>query len=130
MGIDVNPQSVEGYDPTKVADAGMAKRWRELFAAHREAFVADTNSIGLAHRAVRLRRLEKHHAKAEKQGNTALAVDIVVEAEKICGELYTNKRVLTGANGKPLIPAPKITPTMTAQEAADAYARTREELDM
>ena len=82
------------------------------------------------HRAVRIKRLERMATKMESKGNFVDAAKLLEQIAKEVGEAYTNKRVLTGANGKRLFSAPTITPTMTPQEAADAYAATREELDM
>jgi len=128
-GVEIARQSVETYDPTKAAGAKLSKQWRDLFERTRQAFIEDIDGIGLAHKAVRLRTLERMRAKAEKQGNVALVVQITVEAEKIVGEIYTNKRQLTGANGKPLFPPKPITDDMNPADAAEAYAASREALD-
>lgn len=121
FGVEITKQSVEAYDPTKVAGKGLAKTLKAIFEATREAFLKEISSIPIAHRAVRLRALQRMLEKAEKVGNIALVVQITVEAEKIVGEIYTNKRQLTGANGKPLFPR-TITPEMTPQQAANIYA--------
>lgn len=129
FAAEVTLQAIEAYDPNKSAGAKLSKQWRSLFEKTRKVFIEDIDSIGLAHKAVRLRTLERMRARAEKAGNIALVVEITVEAEKIVGEIYTNKRVLTGKDGKPLFPAKPITDTMTAAEAAEAYAASRDALD-
>lgn len=122
-GVEITPQSVEGYDPTKRAGAKLSDKWRALFEETRKTFLEDTSRIAVSHRAVRLRALQRLAEKAETQGNVALAAQLLEQAAKEMGNAFTNTRVLTGPNGSPLIPKP-ITPAMTPAEAAAAYADT------
>lgn len=119
--VEIAPQSVEGYDPNKRAGRNLAKRWREIFKATREEFLKDTSKIAISHRAVRLRALQRMAEKAETIGNMALAAQLHEQAAKECGDAFTNKRQLSGPNGGPV---QVVASTMTAKEAADAYAST------
>ncbi|MCA0947366.1 DUF2280 domain-containing protein [Salipiger pacificus] len=67
FGLVVSPQSMEAYDPTKRSGAKLAKKWRALFHETRKAFLEDTSAIGISHRAVRLRALQRMADKAESQ---------------------------------------------------------------
>lgn len=120
FGIEIAVQSVEAYDPTKRAGRDLSKKWRALFDQTRKDFLENTASIAISHRAYRLKALQRMAATAERMKNYQLAREILEQAAKECGDAYTNRRQLTGANGKPLIPAP-VTPGMTPQQAADAY---------
>lgn len=125
FGVEVAKQSVEAYDPTKVAGKQLAKRWKMLFETTREEFLNNTASIAISHRTVRLRALQRMAEKAERMKNYQLAAQLLEQAAKECGDAYTNKRQLTGKDGKPLFPEPKIiAPDMTPQQAAEAYAST------
>lgn len=104
-GVDIAPQTIEAYDPNKRAGARLAKRWRELFAETRKAFLEDTAQIAISHRAVRLRALQRMAEKAETMGNMSLAAQLHEQAAKEVGDAFTNRRELTGRNGKDL-PAP------------------------
>lgn len=104
-GEIITRQSVEGYDPTKKAGANLAEKWRALFDETRKAFLEDTANIGISHRAVRLRALQRMAEKAETQGNMVLAKDLLKQAAEEMGNAYTNRRELTGKDGKDL-PAP------------------------
>lgn len=97
--ITITPQTVEGYNPTKYAGRDCAEKWRVLFEETRRAFLEDTAKIGIANKAVRLRALERMAAKAEKQGNLALAKDLHEQAAKEVGDVYTNTRKLAGHDG-------------------------------
>ncbi len=109
-GQIVNPQAVEAYDPNKRAGRNLAKRWREIFKATREEFLKDTSKIAISHRAVRLRALQRMAEKAETMGNMALAAQLHEQAAKECGDAYTNRRELTGKDGKDLPAAvPQVT---------------------
>jgi hypothetical protein len=94
--ITITPQSLEFYDPTKRAGAKLALKWKTLFEATRKAFIADSAEIGISHRTVRLRALQRMAGVAEKQGNLALAANLLEQAAKEMGDAYTNTRVLRG----------------------------------
>ncbi len=94
--LTVSRQAVEAYDPTKRAGAALAPAHRALFDATRAAFLADAATIGIAHRAVRLRTLGRLADRAEAMGNLALAAEILEQAAKEVGNAFTNKREVAG----------------------------------
>jgi hypothetical protein len=100
--IVVSRQLVEMYDPTKRAGSRLGKRWKELFASTREAFLKDSSTIGITHQIVRLRALDRMAARAESQGNLKLAAELHKQAAEEIGGAYTNRRELTGKDGAPL----------------------------
>lgn len=108
FGETVKPQAVEAYDPTKRAGRALSQRWRALFDATRKEFLEDTSKIAISHRSVRLRALQRMADKAEERGNAPLAAQLLEQAAKECGNAYTNRRELTGKDGKdlPTPPAP------------------------
>lgn len=91
FGIVLTRQSMQGYDPTKAAGKSLAKVWRELFFAQREAFKAAANEIPIAQRAYRLRALERMATKAENSRNLVLAASLYEQAAKEVGDVYTNR---------------------------------------
>lgn len=124
FGITITPQAVEAYDPTKRAGAKLSEKWKAMFEETRRTFLEDTARVGISHRAVRLRALQRMVEKAENMSNLALASQLLEQAAKEMGNAYTNRREVTGRNGEPLPGVQIITPTMTAKEAADAWADT------
>jgi hypothetical protein len=102
FGLVVSPQSMEAYDPTKRSGAKLAKKWRALFHETRKAFLEDTSAIGISHRAVRLRALQRMADKAEAQGNMVLASSLLEQAAKETGGSYTNRREVGGLGGGPV----------------------------
>ncbi|KQT52260.1 DUF2280 domain-containing protein [Aureimonas sp. Leaf427] len=102
--VTVSPQAVEAYDPTKRAGRNLSEKWRTLFEAARTSFVEDTARIGISHRAVRLRALQRMAEKAEDMRNLALAAQLLEQAAKEMGEAYSNRHRLehTGKNGGPI----------------------------
>lgn len=102
FGIDIARQSVEAYDPGKRAGVALSEAYREIFAATRKAFLMSTAEIGISHRSVRLRTLQRLAEKAERQGNMALVASLLEQAAKEAGNSFTNKRELTGADGAPI----------------------------
>ncbi|RWB67560.1 DUF2280 domain-containing protein [Mesorhizobium sp.] len=106
FGETIARQSIEAFDPTKRAGQKLAKRWRALFEETRKTFLEDTAAIGVSHRAVRLRALERMAAKAESMGNMQLAAQILRQIAEEMGGALTNRRELTGKDGKDLPAAP------------------------
>ena len=66
FGIEITAQSVEAYDPTKVAGRNLGKRWTAIFEQTRKDFLENTALIAISHRAVRLRALQRMAEKAER----------------------------------------------------------------
>lgn len=110
FGYDVSRQAVEGHDPTKHAGRNLAAKWREMFVASRTGFVNEATSVPIAHRSTRLRALYRMAQAAERKGNYPLAAALNKQAAEEMGNAYTNRRELTGKDGKDL-PAPAL-PTM------------------
>lgn len=102
FGRELSRQVVEAHDPTKRAGRKLAKKWREMFEAARATFIEDATSIPIAHRSTRLRALNRMAAKAEKVGNMALAAQLHKQAAEEMGNAYTNRREVTGKDGKDL----------------------------
>ncbi|KNY13099.1 hypothetical protein AKG11_30990 [Shinella sp. SUS2] len=110
FGVTLSPQLVETYDPTKKAGRNVAARWKALFEETRKTFLEDTASIAISHRAVRLRALQRMADKAEGQGNMVLASSLLKQAAEEVGGSYTNRRELTGKDGKDLpVPVSPVT---------------------
>jgi len=104
FGVEVTRQLVEGYDPTKYRGERRirGRKWVHLFEETRKAFLKDTSKIGISHRAVRLRSIDRMAARAEGQGNLKLAADLHRQAAEEVGGVYTNRREVTGKEGAPL----------------------------
>lgn len=110
FGVEASRQLVESHDPNKKAASGLAPKWRILFEETRKAFLEDTATIGISHRAVRLRALQRMADKAEVQGNMVLASSLLKQAAEEVGGSYTNRRELTGKDGKDLpVPVSPVT---------------------
>ena len=102
FGETITRQAVEGYDPNKRAGAALSKKWRELFAATRTKFLEDQSEIGIAHRSVRLRKLQAQVDLNEQRGNSGMVAQLLKQAAEEVGGAYTNRRELTGRDGKDL----------------------------
>ncbi|TBB27324.1 DUF2280 domain-containing protein [Rhizobium ruizarguesonis] len=110
FGVEISRQLVESHDPNKKAASGLAPKWRALFEETRKTFLEDTASIAISHRAVRLRALQRMADKAETQGNMVLASSLLKQAAEEVGGSYTNRRELTGKDGKDLpVPVSPVT---------------------
>lgn len=128
FGLIVSRQQVQEYDPTKRGKAP-AKRWVALFESTRERFKDTIDEIPIAHTAVRLRRLDRMAVKAEDKGNFPLAAALMKQAAEDYGGVYTNRRELTGKDGKPLMPDRSLEDLTEAELAALAAKLAAEVAD-
>jgi hypothetical protein len=97
--IRISRQHVYAYDPN--ASQAMSPRWRELHAAARAAFLRDAAEIGIVHKTVRLRMLDRMAHEAEGRNYFALAAALLEQAAKECGRLYEGRKP-----SEPKLPAP------------------------
>lgn len=97
-GYTISLPAVTTYNPEHDYKARrLAKRWRELFYATREAFLAETAKVPVAHRAVRLKRLEAVYSKAMEDGDLKEANKAIEQAAKEMGNVYTNVSKVQGS---------------------------------
>lgn len=94
--VQVTRQQVAMYNPQRLAfDAG--EKWREIFTAHRAAYMNEITSHDIASPAYRIGMLDRMAKKAERSGNMKLAAELAEQAAKEVGGAFTNERRLTGA---------------------------------
>ena len=91
FGVIVSRQQVESHDPTKAAGKGLAAKWVTLFHDTRKRFREETADIPIANRAYRLRMLDRMASRAEGMKNMALASQLLEQAAKEVGDVFTNR---------------------------------------
>jgi hypothetical protein len=89
FGVTVSRQRVYRYDPDNPRPP--AQRWRDLHAATRQVLLREHAEIGVAHRAVRLRRLDRLASRCERN-NVTTALKCLEMAAKECGGMYEKRR--------------------------------------
>jgi len=103
FGVVVSRQQVETHDPTRKSSKGLAKRWVTLFEDTRSSFREEMVKEPIANRSVRLRALQRMFEEAEARGHVVMAMKLLEQAAKECGDLYTGGRVRTeGAESRPV----------------------------
>lgn len=117
FGLSLERAQVESHDPTHKAGRKLGKRLRAVFEATRQAFLEDAGHVAIAHRAVRLRVLNRLIAKAEERGEIALAARLLELAAKEAGE---GRRPEPGAHEGAAPPA------VSREELAEAVRSVRE----
>lgn len=91
FGIEITRQQVESHDPTKVSSKGLAQKWVDIFNATRERFCKETSDIPIANKAYRLRVLDRMAVNAESMKNYGMTADILEQAAKEVGGMYTSR---------------------------------------
>lgn len=102
FGVDVTRMQIAKYDPTKASGTKVSHKFRAVFDAARSAFLTDMREIPISHLSYRLRKLQQVLEKAEERGNTAMVLQLLEQAAKECGGIFTNRRELTGKGGAPI----------------------------
>ena len=69
-----------------------AAKWVDIFRAERTRFLANADDIGITNKTVRLQRLEALCCIALERKNVKLAAELMEQAAKEMGEVFTNKR--------------------------------------
>jgi hypothetical protein len=95
FGVTITRQAVEHYDPTKGGEGKrLAKEHVELFHATRARFTSKIDALAISNKAYRLSQLEMMMRNAKRARNYPLAAQLLEQAAKEMGGLYTNRRKL------------------------------------
>jgi hypothetical protein len=89
--LNVTRQQVWKYHPD---NPQTAPKWKEMYTAFRDAFIKGTTEIAISHKSFRLSELEDMRRKAKKMRNFPLAAQLLEQAAKEMGGLFTNRRRL------------------------------------
>lgn len=123
FGIDVTPQQVEYYDPTKVAGANLPQEFADLFNEARKEYIAQPlHNIEGANDIVQLKVLSTLFIK--KQNNTRDAIKLSDQMQKIVKGYYEKKIEITGKDGGPL---QTTTVQATQEQVNEALRKAQEE---
>ncbi|MEQ1203010.1 DUF2280 domain-containing protein [Acinetobacter baumannii] len=114
--VDVSPQQVEAYDPTKVAGRDLRKEYKEVFEVAREEYLKQPiHNISGANDIVQLKILSD--LLWAKKNNVTMTIKIVDQMQKIMKGFYEKRLEITGAGGGPVKsenthspPPPPLTP--------------------
>ncbi|HAV4658473.1 TPA: DUF2280 domain-containing protein [Acinetobacter baumannii] len=99
--VDVSPQQVEAYDPTKVAGRDLRKEYKEVFEVTREEYLKQPiHNISGANDIVQLKILSD--LLFAKKNNVTMTIKIVDQMQKIMKGFYEKRLEITGAGGGPL----------------------------
>lgn len=119
FGIKVTRQQCERYDPTKRAGQELSTELKAEFEATRKQFVDNPQHVPLANLTYRLERMQRVIDHAGK--NSVLVLSTLEQAAKDVGGVFTNRKEITGKDGKPLTEQPK--PIDLTPEVAAAIAQ-------
>ncbi|MFH7767766.1 DUF2280 domain-containing protein [Acinetobacter sp. BSP-28] len=101
FNVDVSPQQVEYYDPTKAASADLAQEFIDLFNEARKEYIEQPlHNIEGANDIVQLKILSD--LLVSKKGNVVMAIKLIDQMQKIVKGHYEKKIEITGKDGGPL----------------------------
>ncbi len=107
FGVKITPQAAEYYHPElKASHRGrrkLGKKWRDLFATLRAAFLEDvSHTVPAAHKSVRIKHLADAAETMRAKGNLIGMANLYERIAKEVGDVHTNRRELSGPKGKPI----------------------------
>ena len=85
--VNLTSRHVRAYDPTSFQFAG-SDHWIEYHRTVRARCDGELGEIAIAHRAYRLRRLQKMYTRASNIGDYAQALKVLQQAAKEMGGWY------------------------------------------
>jgi hypothetical protein len=104
-GFEVSLQSLTSYDPTSATGArDLSAKLKKIFEHTRAAFLKEIEAIPITHMAYRLQMLGKMERAAFARKNYPLVTQLLEQAAKETGGMYTNVRKHAGPHGEPLPP--------------------------
>lgn len=98
--VKITKQNCEKYDPTKRAGQNLSAELKAEFEATRKQFLENPQHIPIANLAYRLQLMQRVINGAGK--NSVLILKTLEQAAKDEGGAFTNRKEITGADGKPL----------------------------
>lgn len=96
-GVDATYHQVAKYDPTRgFGDRKPAAKWIALFEYTRQQYLSELSRYPIADKVFRTAQRQRMFDKAVERGNDVFALQVLQEAAKDLGGLYTNKRIVSG----------------------------------
>lgn len=115
FNVDVSPQQVEYYDPTKAASADLAQEFIDLFNEARKEYIDQPiHNIEGANDIVQLKILSD--LLVNKKSNVVSAIKLIDQMQKIVKGHYEKKIEITGPDGGPIQQETKSTHQFTPDE--------------
>lgn len=96
FGVEIQRQLVEHYDPGK--NPASREKYGALFDETRRRWIAETDSIPVAHMRFRLQELHRLYRRALKMRHYVLAAQLLRQAAEEVGFVYTNHRIVTAGD--------------------------------
>lgn len=94
QNVEASLSQIQYYDPTQPSSSKLARKWAALFAETRARFKREVEDIAIANKAYRLKRLDK---LARTARSPKLEAELLEQAAKEVGDVYTNRRVHSGS---------------------------------
>lgn len=87
FAIALTPRHIRAYDPTSFQFAG-SHRWLDYYQAVRKRCVQEVGEIAIAHRAYRMRQLQRIFDRAWDRGDYRQALQTLEQAANEMGNWY------------------------------------------
>lgn len=85
--VKITPRHVRAYDPTSFQFAG-SHRWLDYYQTVRKRYLHEVGEVAIAHRAYRMRQLQRILDRAMNRGDLQRALQTLEQAAKEMGNRY------------------------------------------
>lgn len=99
-GIELKPQNIEGYDPTKRAGKDLSAEFKREFEETRKDFLEKPLNIPGSNDVVQLKVLDA--LLWRNKNNAVMAVKVIDQIQKIMNDHYSKRIEVTGPDGGPV----------------------------
>lgn len=100
-GVEISRQLAARHDPTVAQGEGLNAKLKALFHETRERFLRDVEQVPISHRVVRLKELQRLYQGNKR--NPTVAAQLLKQAAEEVGNVYSNRREVTGKDGAPVL---------------------------
>lgn len=107
--VEITRQSIEAYDPTKVAGASLSDELRTLFSTERDKYTSETGAVRLANKVCRLEELQGLVKKAVDNQNFRWASHLLNQIREEVEGTAKGRADLPGKNQPKANPALRVT---------------------
>lgn len=116
FGIELTRQMIAVYDPTKRSGRDLGKELRDLFFKERAAFLQTLENIPVSNKVVRMRLLNDAVFVFHEKGSYVAMAGLLEQAAKEVGDIFTNRREVTGKDGADIGVTVKHEPYVTKEQ--------------
>lgn len=125
-GLELKTNQLSAYKPDCIAGQTLQAKLKAVYDRERERFLKAWDEIPIANKSFRMKELDRmlHNLKTAPRPNVQQIKELLEQAAKEEGGMFTNRREITGKGGGPL-EISNLTPEQKAARVAELVDAAR-----